>query len=331
MPDGQFDIFIWGGSETVAGGRDFLREQDAELNRAMNDFMQCCKEEKAAFEQSVNAMGNQCYNSAQLADSAEKIAWKADERLNRADSCLGTMREYVGPAERWVEGAEMTIRSAEAEISSCEIHISGLDQDIERESSTIEAHQIWIKSSQENINRYREWMENDTTESGRQTNIGRIKAEQYSIEREQSHINDSKRKISSCNDEKSRVQDRLAAAQKKKSAAEIALAAARTHLQLCRQKVAEAEKLKRQAEVLKRKTADNKTAAEKARDADSDKLWKLKAAAKESVRVLGGLSDNSLSVQRKESDNLVDNASIMEKLAELMYDYETFSLDGGKS
>ena len=156
MAGEQFHIYIHDGANTVAYGRDFLREQDAELNRAMTEFMQACKDEKEAFDQSIDSMGNQCYNSNQLHEEAKSIAWKAEERVRNADACLMNMRGYISNAESWVYQAEDAIRTAESEISTCEGNISSLKQDIANEKQV----NIILTLSYSNIERMEKIIKN---------------------------------------------------------------------------------------------------------------------------------------------------------------------------
>ena len=81
---------------------------------------------------------------------------------------------------------------------------------------------------------------------------------------------------------------------------------------------------------MEQKAKANQVDAEKAHSNDVDKYQELKKTAKDSARYLGELADKSLSIQRDASDNLCDNAAIMDKLSGLMYKYETYSLDRGK-
>lgn len=333
MPDGQFDIFIWGGSETVAGGRDFLRSQDTELNRAMNDFMQCCKEEKAAFEQSVNAMGNQCYNSAQLAEDAKNIADKAYQKVFQADQCLSIFNNFVPNAESMVYEAKSLLDAAECSISNYTAQLRSAKSDLERTESNISTQNNYIKNEQDNLKIYQRDLKEATDQlriDTAKTNIEQTKSRIESMRNHPSYQGDLER-ASSLKNDIIRFKEDLAKAQSVKSAAETALAAAHSHLQLCRQKLSEAGTLKRRAEALEQKAKANQAGAEKAHHGDNEKYRQLKKTAKESARLLGELADNSMNIQRNASDNLCDNASIMDKLSGLMYDYETFSLDGGKS
>jgi hypothetical protein len=88
--------------------------------------------------------------------------------------------------------------------------------------------------------------------------------------------------------------------------------------------------LKNRVEGLVQKGKNSEESALEAWSADSDKLEELKKTAKKSAQILEDLADNSFSIQRDASDNLCDNAAIMDKLSGLMHDYETYSLDGGK-
>ena len=334
MAGEQFHIYIHDGANTVAYGRDFLREQDAELNRAMTEFMQACKEEKEAFDQSVDAMGNQCYNSAQLVKDAENAVWKATKRLEEAEWCRSRINDFILPAEenvsyteRLVESANSMIQSAENSVANAKNSIAGYQNQIKEyelqnkhDAEEIKKEQAGLKQAQKNNDTY--WI-NAHQDS--------IKSYQNYIEyRNSSDIYHCKQDLKHAREELGKAQEELDRAQKMKDAAEKALAAARQHLELCQQKLAEAEALKRRAEALKQKACSNLDNAEKAQKADEEKLHELKSRAKESARSLGELSDNSLSIQRNASDNLCDNAAIMDKLSGLMYDYETYSLDGGK-
>ena len=127
-----------------------------------------------------------------------------------------------------------------------------------------------------------------------------------------------------------KAQEELNYAQKKLHAAEKALQAAQAHLQLCQQKVSEAEALCRRAEALAQKAYNNQNEAERNSVNDKDKLHELKDKAHDSERCLDELTDNSWKIQRASSENLNDNAAIMDKLSGLMDDYETYSLDGGR-
>ena len=330
MAGEQFHIFIYGGSETVAHGRDFLCEQDAELNRSMNDFMQGCKDEKDAFDQSIDSMGNQCYNSNMLYDEAKNIRWKAEERMHRAEWCINTFQGLVNDAQGYVTQAEDAIRTAESKISTCQDNISDRQWWIDSYQSDIDIAKERIKNSQDELKKHREWLANASSQDSASSEKSRIEHDKYEIERNEDIVAGKQKDIESKRAELKVYQQQLAQAEKMKSAAEKALAAAQTHLQLCQQKLSEAGALKNRAEALVQKAKNSEDTALKAWSADSDKLEELKKTAKKSAQVLEDLADNSLNIQRDACDNLGDNAAIMNKLAELMYDYETYSLDGGK-
>ena len=336
MAGEQFHIYIHDGANTVAYGRDFLREQDAELNRAMTEFMQARKEEKEAFDQSVDAMGNQCYNSAQLVKDAENGVWKAAKRLEEAEWCRSRINDFILPAEENVSYTERLVESANSMIQSAENSVANAKNSIAGYQNQIKEYELQNKRDAEEIEKIQKGLAEDQKNgydnpTWRRSKMDDIKTYRGYIEyRNSSDIYHCKQDLKHAREELGKAQEELDRAQKMKDAAEKALAAARQHLELCQQKLAEAEALKRRAEALKQKACSNLDNAEKAQKADEEKLHELKSRAKESARSLGELSDNSLSIQRNASDNLCDNAAIMDKLSGLMYDYETYSLDGGK-
>lgn len=332
MAGEQFHIYIHDGANTVAYGRDFLREQDAELNRAMTEFMQGCRDEKEAFEQSIDAIGNQCYNSSQLAEDAWNIVGKAERRVWQAKDCFSLMEATVGPAEGMVEKATTSLELAEDAICRLSRNIEYAKSNLKSAQDSIDTQNDYIRQAQDEIKRYQQDLKNASNQNSfecAQKNIEQKQEYIKSIKNHPSYCADSER-ISTLKNDITKFKEELAQAREAKNAAAAALAAARNHLAQCQQKVSEAEALKRQAEALEQKAKANQVDAEKAHSNDVDKYQELKKTAKDSARYLGELADKSLSIQRDASDNLCDNAAIMDKLSGLMYKYETYSLDRGK-
>ena len=332
MAGEQFHIYIHDGANTVAYGRDFLREQDAELNRAMTEFMQGCKEEKEAFDQSVDAMGNQCYNSSQLAEDARNIVDKAQQRVWQANDCFSLMEATVYPAEDMVQQAADLLKLAEDAIDRLSTNIEDAKSNLKSAQDNIDSQNDYIRQAQDEIKRYQKDLKDASDQNSFESAQKNIEQQQEyikSIKNHPSYRADSER-ISTLKNDITKFKEELAQAREAKNAAAAALNAARNHLAQCQQKVSEANALKNKAAAYYTNAENNQKTAVQAHDKDVDKYQETKKKAKESARVLGELSDNSLSIQRNASDNLCDNAAIMDKLSGLMYDYETYSLDGGK-
>ena len=329
----QFHISIYGGSKIIGQGRDFLREQASTLNSTMNDFIQCCNDEKEAFEQSVNSMENQCHNSARLAEEAERLPSKAQSKVFMAGEAYDLFFSFINEARSMVNEATHFLTRANEAIENHRKQLIDIKQKLEYVQLNIDNQNSAIENAMNEIKDY-ETVYDDSIRSrnyvsadGALRSIDSCKARIEGIrEPFLRQYMEEKNKLES---EKAEHEEGLAFARQIKASSEAALAAAQAHLQFCQQKVAEAKALKQKACALEQKAHVCQDNANKSSSDDVEKLAVLKQRANESAQILKELADNSLKVQCNTSENLLDNASIMDKLAELMYEYETYSISGG--
>ena len=334
MAGEQFHIFIYGGSETAARGRDFLRGQDAELERSANGFLQCCRNEQEAFECTIKSMDAQYSNSWNLANEAKPPVDKARNLICKADGIVSMFSNYASVAEQMVVEAESLLSRANHALECCRMELYRTNDELKSVQDSIKDKQSRIKGFQNEIKMYREKYK-DAVKSGSQ---GAASEARGNIERCQSCIKSieepflhwDQERCEKLSEKKDLYDRKFKFYTQMRTDAEAARGAAQAHLQICRQKVVEAEALKRRTEALAQRANANLENAEKSHRDDCEKSRLLKKNAKESKRQLSDLSDGSSRIQRDASENLRDNAAIMDKLVRLMYDYENFSISGGR-